>query len=111
MTHTPLTAVGEIVKAELQARGLKARHVARQIGVKPPHLSAILRGHEPLSLAVCLGLERVLGLDAEALLRLDHARALAARLTALQLRRAAHTQAARSEATGKEQEAHTEAAE
>lgn len=97
MTAAPFTAVGLVIKTELAARGLRAKDLAARIGIRQAYLSAVMHGHEALSLDVALGIERALGLDAAELVRLDGERHLKARLTALARRREAlarHAEAA-----------------
>ncbi len=53
---------GKKVKALIRNRGLKAEHVARQIGVTPSYLSIIFGGKRP-SIKVIEDLSLVLGCD------------------------------------------------
>lgn len=55
---------GEILKEELKARGIKQKEFAAQIGMKPPHLSNLIKGKMPISEKIAYKLEDALGIPA-----------------------------------------------
>ena len=62
---------GEMLKDELQARGLSQRRFASIIGVSYSVLNEILNGRRPLTEKTALLFEAILGVDAEPLLALQ----------------------------------------
>ena len=60
---------GEILKDEIEDRGLKKNYVARKLGIKPSHLSDLFRGKRNISAELALQLENVLEINAEFWLR------------------------------------------
>jgi len=63
---TPFKAVhpGGILKEELEARGIKQKDFACQIGMQPTHLNALIKGKRNVSPDVADKLERELGIPA-----------------------------------------------
>lgn len=63
---TPFRAVhpGGILKEELEARGIKQKDFAGQIGMQPTHLNALIKGKRNISPDVADRLERELGIPA-----------------------------------------------
>ena len=63
---TPFKAVhpGGILKEELEARGIKQKDFACQIGMQPTHLNALIKGKRNISPDVADKLERELGIPA-----------------------------------------------
>lgn len=55
---------GRVLKRELQARGIKQKDFASEIGMQPTHLSALLNGKRSVSNETASRLERSLGIDA-----------------------------------------------
>ena len=64
--NTPFKAVhpGGILKEELEARGIKQKDFACQIGMQPTHLNALIKGKRNISPDVADKLERELGIPA-----------------------------------------------
>lgn len=62
---------GEMIKDEIQARGLTQRQLAAQMEVSPTVLNEVLNGKRPLSTEYALMLEAVLGIEAGIWLRLQ----------------------------------------
>ena len=62
---------GVILKAELKERGIKQKEFAAQIGMRPPHLNALLQGGRNISPQLALRLEEVLGIPAQNWLNLQ----------------------------------------
>jgi HTH-type transcriptional regulator/antitoxin HigA len=60
---------GEVLQDELEARNIKKSFFAEQLGIKPGHLSELLRGRRHVSAATALKLEKLLGISAEYWLR------------------------------------------
>lgn len=56
---------GVILKAELKERGIRQNVFATQIGMRPPHLNALLQGGRNISPQLALRLEQVLGIPAQ----------------------------------------------
>lgn len=50
--------LGEIIKK----RGIKVKHVAKQIGIAPNYLGAVLSGRRSMSTDVAINASKVLGL-------------------------------------------------
>jgi addiction module HigA family antidote len=65
------THPGEIVKDELEARGLSQREIAAKVGVSYTTFNDILNAHRPLTAATALLLEAALGIEADTLMRLQ----------------------------------------
>ena len=62
---------GEILQDELEAREIKKSWFAEQLGMKPGHLSELLRGKRHVSAALALKLEHQLGIPAEYWMRVQ----------------------------------------
>lgn len=62
---------GEMIKDEIQERGITQRQLAEQIEVSPTVLNEVLNGKRPVSTEYALMLEAVLGIDARIWLRLQ----------------------------------------
>lgn len=62
---------GEMIKDEIEARGLSQRQLAEQMEVSPSVLNEVLNGKRPVSTEYALMLEAVLGIDAGIWLRLQ----------------------------------------
>lgn len=60
----PVRAVhpGEILREELQERGIKQKDFARQIGVQPSHLNAFINGRRNLNEELAMKMENHLGI-------------------------------------------------
>jgi HTH-type transcriptional regulator/antitoxin HigA len=56
---------GEYLEEVLEARGLKKRELAERLGISFKHLSQIVNKQAPMSAAIALQLERVLGISAD----------------------------------------------
>ena len=65
------THPGEVLKDELEARGISQRRFAESTGMGYTVLNEILNGHRPLTTSSALMLEAALGVPAEALMRLQ----------------------------------------
>lgn len=55
---------GSILKEELQARGIRQKDFAAQIGMRPSHLSELLNGKRNVTASTAQKLERALGITA-----------------------------------------------
>ena len=66
-----LTHPGEVIKDELEYRGISQRRLATEIGVPPSQLNEVLNAKRPLSAEMALLIGQALGLDAEPLLGLQ----------------------------------------
>lgn len=65
------THPGEIIKDEVEYRGISQRQLAKQMGIARSALNEILNGHRPLTEKTALLFEAALGVNAEPLLRLQ----------------------------------------
>ena len=65
------THPGEVLKDELEARGISQRKFADSIGMGYSVLNEILNGRRPLTTTSALVFEAALGVPAEALMRLQ----------------------------------------
>ncbi len=65
------THPGEILKDELEARGISQRKLAEDMGIRYTVLNEILNSHRPLTEKNALLFEAVLGVDSEPLMRLQ----------------------------------------
>lgn len=70
---TPFIAVhpGEIIKEELEYRGISQRKLAKEIGISYSQFNEILNGKRALNSEVALLIEAALGIDAQPLLRIQ----------------------------------------
>ena len=66
-----LTHQGEVIKDELEFRGISQRRLAAEIGVPASQLNEVLNAKRPLSAEMALLIEQALGLDAAPLLTLQ----------------------------------------
>lgn len=66
-----LTHPGEVIKDELEYRGISQRRLAKVIGVPPSQLNELLNAKRALSAEMALLIEQALGLDAAPLLSLQ----------------------------------------
>ena len=66
-----LTHPGEVIKDELEFRGISQRRLASEIRVSASQLNEVLNGKRPLSAEMALLIEQALGLDAAPLLSLQ----------------------------------------
>lgn len=66
-----LTHPGEVIKDELEFRGISQRRLATEIGVPANQLNEVLNAKRPLSTEMALLIEKALGLDAAPLLTLQ----------------------------------------
>ncbi|MBQ7540577.1 MAG: HigA family addiction module antidote protein [Bacteroidaceae bacterium] len=66
-----LTHPGEVIKEELEYRGISQRRLASEIGVPASQLNEVLNGKRQLSAEMALLIEQALGLDAAPLLSLQ----------------------------------------
>lgn len=65
------THPGEILKEEIEYRGISQRKLADQMGVPYTQLNEVLNGKRPVNTEFALLIEAVLGLEAEPLLRMQ----------------------------------------
>lgn len=65
------THPGEIIKEEVEYRGISQRHLAKQMGIANSALNEILNGHRPVTEKTALLFEAALGINAEPLLRMQ----------------------------------------
>ena len=66
-----LTHPGEVIKDELELRGISQRRLAAEIGVPASQLNEVLNAKRPLNTEMALLIEQALGLDAAPLLSLQ----------------------------------------
>ena len=66
-----LTHPGEVIKEELEFRGISQRRLAAEIGVPVSQLNEVLNAKRPLNAEMALLIEQALGIDAEPLLSLQ----------------------------------------
>lgn len=62
---------GELLLAELEARGLSQAQLAARTGLSAKHINQVLHGVVPLSTGTAILLERTLGISAELLLSIE----------------------------------------
>ena len=65
------THPGDILKDELEYRGISQRKLANDMGIRYTVLNEILNGHRPLTEKTALLFEAALGVDSEPLMRLQ----------------------------------------
>ena len=63
---------GSILQEELKERGIKQKDFAKEIGMKAPHLSALIHGNRNISTAIASKIEAVLGIPASVWLNLQN---------------------------------------
>ena len=66
-----LTHPGEVIKEELEFRGISQRRLASEIGIPVSQLNEMLNAKRPLNTELALLIEQALGIDAEPLLSLQ----------------------------------------
>lgn len=71
LTPTYPTHPGEILKDEIEYRGISQRKLAKQMGLTYSVLNEILNAHRPITEKTALLFEAALGVDAEPLMRLQ----------------------------------------
>lgn len=62
---------GEVLEMELEARGLKKRFFAEQLGISPSQLSELINVKRHISANLALKLEKLLDIDAEFWMRVQ----------------------------------------
>ena len=62
---------GYVIEMEIEARELKKQDVARDLGIKPQHLSELLSEKRNVSAMLALKLEQVFGIQADYWLRVQ----------------------------------------
>ena len=65
------THPGEVVKDEIEYRGISQRKLAEQMGISYKMLNDILNGRRPMTTAIAMLLEAALGVPADSLMRLQ----------------------------------------
>ena len=63
---------GSILKEELRERGIKQKDFAKEIGMKAPHLSALIHGNRNVSTLIAAKLESALDIPASIWLNLQN---------------------------------------
>lgn len=71
LTRAYPTHPGEILKDEIECRGISQRKLATQMGMQYSVLNEILNAHRPLTEKTALLFEAALNVDAETLMRLQ----------------------------------------
>ncbi len=71
LTSSILIHPGEMIKDEIEYRGLSQRKLAAQMGISPTILNEILNGKRAVSTEYALLFEAALGIDADIWLRLQ----------------------------------------
>ncbi|WP_308552955.1 HigA family addiction module antitoxin [uncultured Mediterranea sp.] len=71
LTSSELIHPGEMIKDEIEYRGLSQRKLAAQMGISPTLLNEILNGKRSVSTEYALLFEAALGIDAEIWIRLQ----------------------------------------
>ena len=71
LTPATPTHPGEILKDEIEFRGISQRQLAEQMGIQYSVLNEILNKRRPLTEKTALLFEAALGIDAEPLMRLQ----------------------------------------
>lgn len=66
-----LTHPGEVVKDELEFRGISQRKLANEIGISAKQLNEVLNGKRPITSELALLFEAALGISAATLLTLQ----------------------------------------
>lgn len=65
------THPGEVLKGEIEFRGISQRKLAAQIGMSYTSLNEILNAHRPLTESTAMLFEAALGVEADVLMRLQ----------------------------------------
>ena len=71
MTSSLAIHSGEMIKDEIESRGISQRQLAKQMEVSYSVLNEVLNGKRPLSVEYAMMLEAILGIDAGIWLRLQ----------------------------------------
>ena len=71
LTQFRFTHPGEIIKYELEDRGISQREFAQNIGMSYSVLNELLNAHRPLTTNTALLFEAALGLPADVLMRIQ----------------------------------------
>lgn len=71
LTPSELIHPGEILKDEIEYRGISQRKLAAQMGISPTLLNEILNGKRAVSAEYALLFEAALGIDSEPLIKLQ----------------------------------------
>ena len=71
MTPYEPTHPGEVIKDEIEYRGISQRALAMQIGVSYTQLNEVLNGKRPLNTEMALLIGAAIGVDAEPLLSMQ----------------------------------------
>ena len=71
LTPSELIHPGEILKDDIEYRGISQRKLAAQMGISPTLLNEILNGKRAVSAEYALLFEAALGIDAEPLIKLQ----------------------------------------
>lgn len=71
LTSSELIHPGEMIKDEIEYRGLSQRKLAAQMGISPTLLNEILNGKRSISTEYALLFEAALGIDADIWIRLQ----------------------------------------
>ena len=66
-----LTHPGEVIKSELEFRGISQRRLAAEIGIPVSQLNEVLNAKRSLNAEMALLIEQALGIEAEPLLSLQ----------------------------------------
>lgn len=62
---------GSLLRKELKGKGLTQRKFAEEVGMRPSHVSEVISGKRPVSKAMALKFQEVLGVSAEEWLKLQ----------------------------------------
>lgn len=65
------TRPGEVLAAELEERGITQKAFAKQIGMRPSHLSELINGKRNVTMAIADKLQEALGIDAQSWMNLQ----------------------------------------
>jgi addiction module HigA family antidote len=71
LTSSELIHPGEMIKDEIEYRGISQKKLAAQMGISPSLLNKILNGKRAISTEYALLFEAVLSIDAEPLLKMQ----------------------------------------
>lgn len=65
------THPGEVLAAELEERDITQKAFAKQIGMRPSHLSELINGKRNVTMAIADKLQEALGIDAQSWMNLQ----------------------------------------
>lgn len=71
LTPSELIHPGEMIKDEIEYRGISQKELAAEIGIQPSVLNAVLNGKRAVTTEYALLLEAALGIDADIWLKLQ----------------------------------------